>query len=231
VHIRQGDTSTIRTPWNTYIPTLPWDEKRYQELNDPHQAKIYVPPSDFLDFLGPLCSHLKTDSALVRVFSDGYKAGFKEIYTHWRRYNFSLGQWVRLKWAEFFYDKKMFRAFKELPNTSCYIGESDGHLYDLIDSCLSADVIVISTQQRLLPKLLSIYYDLTRPKILIILTPDGEVDDYASVLGLAEKAVRVIPVSVKRYRFWDVFRLIAESAKQYSMPLIPQGFNVEEVKL
>lgn len=191
VHIRQGDTATIQTPWHTYIPLRPFGKNRYKELRHPGAVEIYIPPRNFLDFLNQLQAQLLPGSYSACVFSDGYKAGFADIYAHWRRLHLSLWRWVRLKFCEINYDRKMFSEFRGLPGVRCVIGESDNNLYDLIQACLTADIIVMGTQQRMLLKLLLMYHDVSHPKIIIVLNPDEKVEHYAALYSLpAEKRSR-----------------------------------------
>ena len=117
----------------------------------------------------------------------------------------------------------MFGVFKQLSNTYCVIGESDDNLYDLVQACLTADILVIWTRQRMLPKLLSIYHDATRPKIILVLTPDGMVEDYAAILGLPAEAVKVIQVPIGKGPFSDLWPVLTAAAKHYNMPLVPKA--------
>lgn len=218
-HIRQGDTATIQTPWGSYIPLRPFSKSRYKEIRNPRGVEIYTPPQSFFVFLESLREKLCFGSYSTCIFSDGYKAGFADIYAHWKRFRFSLKQWMRLKMSEINYDRKMFMKFEGLPKTRCVIGESETKLYDLIQACLTADIIVMGTQQRMLLKLLTLYYNVSRPKIMIILNPEEKEEDYAVNYSLPEKAVTAIHVPARNYQFSKVWPMITQAAKQYGMPL------------
>ncbi len=219
-HIRQGDTATIQTPWGSYIPLRPFSKHRYKEIQHPGGVEIYIPPQSFLFFLNSLHKQLRSGSYSTCVFSDGYKAGFADIYAHWKRFRFSLKQWIRLKLCEINYDQKMFAEFKNVSRTRCVIGESESKLYDLIQACLTADIIVMGTQQRMLLKLLTLYYDVSHPKIVFVLNPEEQVEDYAVNYSLPQEALKVIHVPIRSYQFSDLWPVLSEAAKRYNMPLV-----------
>lgn len=171
VHIRQGDTGTIETPWKTYIPV--WHEtegkfKQFQNDRDiPGHKRIY--PEEFYQFVKELQGNLAVKKLQTVVFSDGYKKTFRWIYKYFRESDISLEEIERLKKLEPDYDELQFGKFNDLENTKTVIGEEIAKLYRLVDSFFDADVLVTGTQATMIPKLTATYGKKDRMPFLILL--------------------------------------------------------------
>jgi len=78
IHIRQGDTATLQTPWGTWM-SLWWFSrhrfKQYPTFEDLCEHEKHAPPirpADVLGFLEGLHSYCGPDLFSTLVFSDGY---------------------------------------------------------------------------------------------------------------------------------------------------------------
>lgn len=203
VHIRQGDTAIIETPWQTFIPV--WKQNKFIEISNIHHVgDKYIHVNDYFSFLSQFIAYFDYSTFSVRVSSDGYKRGFDNIYENLHRFNFTNKQLNELKQAENSYDQNKFAQFKELENCLCLVGETDENLFDLIHSSLIADIIVIGTQQRMLPKLLALYGDVDNPPILIVLHKETNPLNYYNQLGLDEKKAKIIPVKLDDMNLEDI---------------------------
>jgi len=67
-----------------------------------------------------------------------------------------LFDWLVL-WIANIVNKQKFDVFNKMPDTKLVVGENDDTLITLIDATLSANIIIIGTQQGMIPKLLSLY--------------------------------------------------------------------------
>lgn len=171
VHIRQGDTGTIETPWKTYIPV--WHEtegkfKQFQNDRDiPGHKRIY--PEEFYQFIKELQGEIAKKKLQTVVFSDGYKKAFRWIYKYFREKDISLEEIEKLKELEQNYDELQFGKFNDLENTKTVIGEDIDKLYRLVDSFFDADILVTGTQATMIPKLAATYGRKAKMPLLILL--------------------------------------------------------------
>lgn len=165
-HVRLGDTAVFRTPWNTFVPL--WPPDGVAELRTP-PTKGRIQLSDFWRFLATLSAKLGEQSHSFALFSDGYHRSFNTLRSH--RSDLGLAEWQidLLTAAEDSYDQLEFSIFKGLPNCALFIGEEPVKLYQLLHSCLTADVVVISSHQRLIPKLLQVYLPPEAMPIVVVL--------------------------------------------------------------
>ena len=171
VHIRQGDTAVIETPWQTFVPLWKLQkQKKSPEILDINKVgDQYVPVHEYFSFLRQFLTCFNDSTFSIIVSSDGYKRGFGKLYAYRHFLNFTDEQLRELRNAEESYDQEKFAQFKTLENSLCLVGETDENLIDLIHSSIIADIIVIGTQQRMLPNLLTLYGDASKPPLLIIL--------------------------------------------------------------
>ncbi|MGH7885231.1 MAG: hypothetical protein ACRENO_06000 [Thermodesulfobacteriota bacterium] len=78
VHIRRGDTSIVKTPWNTFISV--WLMcKESKEIADLISHK-HVDISEYNCFLEKSISYYGIDKFSTLIFSDGFKRAFSIIY-------------------------------------------------------------------------------------------------------------------------------------------------------
>ena len=213
IHIRQGDTSIIETPWQTYIPVLGIHQRiklkktiEYDKLIEAEKDLKHVDPLDYFFFVQKLISYFEEDIFSMAIFSDGYERAFELISKNSKNLNFSLGQIQELENTKKSYNKEKFKLFSSLKDTAVFIGERDKSLHDLIHSSLYADIIIIGNQQKMIPKLIANYYDLENPPIMIVLykttklpNDDNYANHWAETIGLSSKKAKVIPVKLDDY--------------------------------
>lgn len=191
VHIRQGDTALLATPWSTFLPLYKLRTRPAVEHRTSADAGAdYIRVQDFHSFTKSILEHLSENKTSVLLCSDGFKRAFKKALNirNIRRFGLSEEQVTRLTAHSLDYDEREFSIFDDLKLSARLIGESEDNLYDLIDSALLADIIVIGTQQRMLPKLIATYYDLKRPKIIVTLYRGAALPEYGNLGLTADKA-------------------------------------------
>ena len=81
IHIRQGDTAIIKTPWNTFIPVWYTLENPFQEVKSSEDIEDFevVDISLYTRFLRDLFNHFTIENFSPVVFSDGYKKAFSMV--------------------------------------------------------------------------------------------------------------------------------------------------------
>ncbi len=194
VHIRQGDTAVIRTPWDTFVPLRGPDALReVDEIDEPLRSSLIDVP-EYADLLAALMRGLDEPCSAV-VCSDGYALPFRKIRQHAEQLGLTDGQRRQLSELETTYQSR-FDVFRGMPRTTCLIGEGEEHLFDLVHAALSADIMVVGTQQRMIPKLIASYPDLERPQILALLHRTAEPPDHERDLGLGPRQATLVPVQV-----------------------------------
>lgn len=159
VHIRQGDTATIKTPWNTYINV--WNRfnismKEYDDLQEARTSEN-IEIEEYYSFLKSLCKYFEDDILPITVFSDGYKRALNNCVLNKNRLGLSESQVEQLNFLLQTYDREAFRSFNKDSRFKLFIGEEGEKLYELIRTLLRAKIVVMGTQQRMVPKFLSVY--------------------------------------------------------------------------
>ncbi|WP_299413764.1 hypothetical protein [Acaryochloris sp. IP29b_bin.148] len=188
LHVRQGDTTVIKTPWQTYIPMHSLKKmKEYKEVEDIEHIdtkNIFYPP-DYLNFIKGLISYFDDDAYSILTFSDGYHRAFMRLEKNIDTFNFNHAQIKSLKKIKSIYTKVHFKEIQNVNNNKCFIGESSKHLSQLIRSTLDADIVITSSQQRMLPKLIESYRDSESKSIVIILYKDRK-PDYKDITSMSD---------------------------------------------
>jgi len=205
VHIRQGDIAIIETPWQTFIDVKAIRRNKFiesRQINDIN--KEYIHTSEFFDFLQQFLTYFKKSVFSIIVSSDGYKRGFETIYEKCKNLNFFTDEQIdELKQIENSYDQNKFAPFQKLENCLCLIGENDENLFDFIHSSLTADIIIVGTQQQLISKLLALYADVNNPPILIVLHKKLKSPNY-NEYGLDERLAKIILVNLNNIDFKNI---------------------------
>lgn len=204
VHIRQGDTGTIETPWNTFIPVWHEIEGKFTQFKNerdiPGTKRMY--PSEFYKFVKDLQQNLAVKNVSTTVFSDGYKKAFRWIYLYFKEKDISKEEIEKLKEMESTYDVVQFGKFNDLPNTHTVIGEEVEKLYSLVQSFFDADIIVSGTQALMMPKFMATYGKRDAMPFLIFLyhTKKRELD----LIGFKETDPFVMFVDVENYNISEI---------------------------
>ena len=191
IHIRQGDTALIPTPWGKYITA-----KKIREIESTHLSEIrYTKPNDYFRILNLIIDEIRPRKYSIVVCSDGYKRTFKKIYKEKRRLNLTKNKVKQLKQLEFDFEDKMFCQFNGVSNCVSVIGESDSNLFDLIHSAILADLIIIGDQQSMLVKLMVNYADNLNPPIIVHLHNRKEnLRNYGRTMGVTN--LKIISINM-----------------------------------
>ncbi|MEM0952913.1 MAG: hypothetical protein AAGI24_02130 [Pseudomonadota bacterium] len=177
LHIRQGDTSFIQTPWDTYIPV---DGRRPDYLIEQSDYSVLktafsnnfvdsiFDPEDYVEFVQRLLARFEHTAFSVRTFSDGYQRAFAILKENIAKLQISSKGKAELLACEHEYDRKKFMILDEIADSRSQIGESLTNLHCLIQSALEADILLVAAQQRMLPKLVSLYCNEKHPVVIVL---------------------------------------------------------------
>ncbi|TVQ05930.1 MAG: hypothetical protein EA359_01995 [Balneolaceae bacterium] len=199
LHIRQGDTAVIQTPWNTYIPVWYKFKDKYKQLtrSDELNEAGFISIQDFYSFYITLLENLDANQFATHVYSDGFKKAFLLIYKYSKRKDITQKEINRLKSVQVNYDTDQFSVFRKIPNTKMVIGEELSKMYEYIHDFMKADILITGTQQIMIPKLVASYFHEDEMPLLIILYRNKSLDiDY---LGLNEVQGNIIQVNIENY--------------------------------
>lgn len=211
VHIRQGDTGTVKTPWNTFIPVWYEIDGKFTQFNrnEDIPGTKRVDPDIFYHFLREFQQAFAKKELSTVIFSDGYKKTFRWIYKYSREKDISIEEIEKLKELEPKYDDLQFGAFNNLQNTHTVIGEEVEKLYSLVQSFFDADIIVTGTQAVMMPKFLATFGKKDRMPFLIVLYHTQR--PYLQYVGFKDSDPFLMLVDINNY---DV-KEIADQASEY----------------
>lgn len=214
IHIRQGDTAVVSTPWNTFVPV---DKRRpdYLTQNDSLEEitsryfdkfvdSIFT-PKDYYDFWEALLAHLPASVVELKVFSDGYQRAIDSILSGGKILKLSNEQRSQLETFKDNVDNVMFSSFSGLNDTEYLVGETAESLYKLVDSALHADLIITAAQQRMLPKLISNFMPRSGPSVIVLYR--NNPPDYSDMIASHDS--RFIYVDINNPDYDDIVRRLA----------------------
>ena len=167
-HLRQGDTAVFPTEWGTFIPVWHLDPSRLKQHDSIQTVQfkrvfnVTVIESIF-QTLGEL-TYLRRPKFFL--FSDGFALTVKIIRKHWLSCGLSFRQLFRflLNWRE---QERSAFALSEKVQVS--VGDSGHKLLEMILSSFTSDIIITTSQQRMLLKLFSVFYDpYDMPPVIVI---------------------------------------------------------------
>jgi len=210
VHIRLGDTATIKTPWGTYIPLEKLKRKQTNQYEFFDRDSIESRSMDvavFYDFLKRFFAYFGEPNYSLIVSSDGYKRGFRKIYRNQEFLELTGNQIQKLKVAEKSYNQKAFSVLDNFEDCQCLVGETDKNLFDFIHSILTADIILIGTQQRMIPKLMNFYSDEDHHPILIFLHTS---ENLPIIEGLDIIPSKCLFINIENINYEDVFENLSQ---------------------
>lgn len=214
IHIRQGDTSVVKTPWNTFIPV---DKRRpdYLTQNDSLEditsryfdkfVDSIFTPEDYHGFWVPLREHICKSDLELNVFSDGYQRAIDCILSGGKILKLSSEQKKQLETYRSDIDNLMFSSFSKLNCTKCLLGETAESLYKLVDGALQADLIITAAQQRMLPKLIANYMPNRGPSVIVLYR--NNPPDYSDMM--ASHDTRFIYVDINNPKYDDIVKRLS----------------------
>ena len=214
VHIRQGDTAIIATPWGTHIPVTRHiypELREFNSLEDIGHASNSVGVNDFYRATSTLLSLFGEDSLSVIVSSDGFSRAFERIFREGEECGISAEQLSSLRQVEQEY-QALYLKFNSLVDVECIVGETEDNLYRFIHASLFADIIVIGTQQRMMQKLLLSFHNPANHPVIIMLN-NRSVPEHSRQVSFHTGYSTIIPASLKDKHiyisaFQEVVRLI-----------------------
>ncbi len=195
VHVRQGDTALVRTPWGTSIPQR--GPNAFRQVVDPAnlEAAHTIEVGDYARFVSAFVRAWGSDVPAVRVFSDGFALGIRKVLSRAGEIPLTASQCDSLRDLIPQVDEREFAVFDSVPGVTCHVGETDENLFRLVHATLTADVVIVGDQQKMLPKLLANYADRSRPAIVVVLYKAERPPDFAK-LGLSRNKASIHPVKI-----------------------------------
>ena len=171
VHIRQGDTGVVQTPWGTFIPV--WSHRGDQLVEYDSFASIpstqwQFEVGQYRHFLDELLGRLAPARSSTLVFSDGADRGLKLIESNLEQLAWSPDQTASFREARAGYDQRQFACFAGIEGIDLQVGETGLKLFQLVHSMLEADIVIVSNQQRMAPKLVANLGQENSPKVIVL---------------------------------------------------------------
>mgnify|MGYP001766362425 CR=1 FL=1 len=206
VHVRQGDISVIRTPWRTYIPVDKRIEGWMGEFHDIAEIKSLrdvnqlLFPDDFRRFLSSFHECIEPDGYEMLLFSDGYERAFQMIFGRLQTFRFNEVHKQALINSSEKYNDEIFKDFDALPNCRRFVGESVNQLFDLVDSVINADVVVVGVQQRMIVKLIAQFCPDSGPVVIVLFRT--ERPDFSNIHPRDQE--RFIYVDINHYHTGEI---------------------------
>ena len=206
VHIRQGDTAFIETPWKTFIPV--YGKNSFTELNNPSEGGYadLIDVDDYYHFVKKFTEYWDKENISMVVSSDGYTKAFSLLNEKLSKFNFDDKKINQLGKVEKSYQKKFDIFVDNFSNSSYLIGENNENLYSLIHSSLEADVIIMGFRNTLgmLLKIIAHYYEINNPPVIIELYKKRKPFDSKSLLGLDSRKAEIIQVQLDDCNWEDL---------------------------
>lgn len=215
VHIRLGDTALIETPWHSYIPLwsgwslLPL--KEYPDTSDVVFGQV-MDVGEYAQFLHRFQTFFDENELSIAIFSDGYKTAFHELFKHIDDLQLGDERTQALKKTVTTYEEERFSVFDDVPNCTRRVGENNADLQELVHSSLMADVIIVGCHQRMIPKFLATYYDISlqHPPVVIALYK-SRLPRYKEVLGLDARKATIFQIDISDPNYTETLRTVVEA--------------------
>ena len=209
IHIRQGDTAVLETPWQTYIPL--WSRNSLGECNTfEATGNAYIQVASFFQFLEKILLEIEINSLSTIVSSDGFERSFKRLFKRAANMRLTTDQLEQMRQIAPTYNQQQFACFESLPCT-LLIGESQEDLYKLLDAAIHADIVVTGTQQAFITRLLSLYADVENPPLIVILCRDQKAANVTKYYGLRLKQLPIITVHIPELDVAPIVSHVASS--------------------
>jgi hypothetical protein len=142
--------------------------KEYSSFADVESAERLFEVSEYQSFLVGLLDRLKHSNKQVLVFSDGANRGLRIIERNLVKLGWSPEQVESFRNARPNYDRRQFMGFSEDPDIRLIVGEEPNKLRQLIHSSIEADIVIVSNQFRMMPKLVANFCTEKSPKVIVL---------------------------------------------------------------
>jgi hypothetical protein len=205
VHVRQGDTAVLETPWHSFLPVWNIRADRFQEydrfeLIPATQRQFEI--SEYRQFLITLLERLDQSNASTLVFSDGATRAFKQVERNLDKLGWTAEQIQRFHDYQVDYDARQFAGFSEVDNVQLHVGEEPAKLCQLVQAALESDIVIVSNQQRMIPKLVANLGEMHSPKVIVLYKQ--EPPDNRDLIGNHDE--RFVYVDITKPDFDEVLR-------------------------
>jgi len=194
VHIRQGDTGVVETPWGTFVPV--WGRMKgwmqEYEAYDAIPGHALIPIKYFAAFVEAMEAAVAREQVSTVVFSDGFERAFRVMKRQAHRLAWTSAQHRAVQKLAGTYDARQFARFNRYRSCRCIIGEGGAGLSDLIQAAVEAEVVVVGTQQNMVAKLMAGYHTQeTMPVVVVLYRKEKPAYDGLSLGARAERFVFV----------------------------------------
>jgi hypothetical protein len=183
LHVRQGDTGVLATPWGTRMPVWSFRKDRLKEYEDFGQipsAELLFDVPEYKRFLDGFLDRLRPSEKSLLVFSDGASRSFKIVESNLEKLAWSPEKIASFRQSRLDYDQRQFECFAGSEDIRLHVGEEPTKLFQLIHSAIESDVVIVSNQQRLVPKLVANLGGANSPKVVVLYK--GAVPDNSDVI-------------------------------------------------
>ena len=170
IHIRQGDTSIISTPWATHIPVRSKRKdflREYSAYEDIEAPDIFT-VCEIYEFFQRFINYFEHKNLSILLYSDGWKRAHEIIYKNIEKLNWNNDYVQKLRAGENSYDDEQFSEFSKLGGVLLQVGEEPEKLLNLIDSVVKSDIVFCTSQQAMMPKLVSSLCLQEKPIIIVL---------------------------------------------------------------
>ena len=171
VHVRQGDTSVLQTPWGSVMPIWGARADRFHEypsFADIPSARLQFQVPEYRRFLDALLDRLGRPDASILLFSDGSARAFTQVENNLAKLAWSSEQIQQFRESRANYDTRQFACFAEPGDVQLHVGEDPATLPQLVDVALGSDIVIASSQQRMIPKLVANLGRKDSPKVIVL---------------------------------------------------------------
>ena len=171
LHIRQGDTGVIETPWKTFLPvwSLRKDQlKEYGSFDQIESAELLFEVAQYKAFLDEFLKRLDQSRRSILVFSDGANRGLRIVDRNLGKLGWSAEKVESFRNSRADYDRRQFSCFSADADVRLVVGEDPVKLRQLINSAIESDIVIVSNQLRMLPKLVANFCDERSPKVIVL---------------------------------------------------------------
>ncbi len=206
VHIRLGDRVPIKTPWGTWLhyavaSSQPKTDGHHGWREHHDESEFYsLTIPDFYRFTQSLISHYGDQKFGVKFFSDGFDRSLMDIYSNNNTVRrLSPGEIKLLHQNRRRYQRE-FKILKNIPNSTCSIGEKPAGLFKLIRACIETDLIIVGfpIQHNLVWSLVETYTTAETMPVVIFLYKPGMESSIETFIRQHEPKVteKMIPVNI-----------------------------------